>query len=108
MEINCVFAPAMDTPDHIATAEEIGYRRAWVYDVPVCYADTGATLGIAATRTSTIRLGVSVLTPHLRHLVSNAALIAYLATLTPRWAPVSPARPIWVGGRAPGRTSSGT
>jgi 5,10-methylenetetrahydromethanopterin reductase len=83
MEINCVFAPAMDTPDHIATAERIGYTRAWVYDVPVSYADTGATLGIAATRTSTIRLGVSVFTPHLRHLTTNAALIAYLATLAP-------------------------
>lgn len=83
MEINCVFAPAMDTPDHIVRAEEIGYTRAWVYDVPVSYADTAATLGIAASRTSTIRLGVSVITPHLRHLTANAAMFAYLATAAP-------------------------
>lgn len=83
MEINCVFAPAMDTPSHMARAEEIGYTRGWVYDVPVSYADTGATLAIAAERTSTIRLGVSVFTPHLRHLTANAALIAHLATAAP-------------------------
>lgn len=83
MEINCVFAPAIDTPDHIVLAEQLGYQRAWVYDVPVSYADTGATLGIAATRTSTIRLGVSVFTEHLRHITANAGLIAHLATLAP-------------------------
>ena len=83
MEINCVFPPAINTPDHIVLAEELGYERAWVYDVPVSYADTGATVAFAAKRTSSIRLGVSVFTPHLRHLTANAALIAYLATLAP-------------------------
>jgi 5,10-methylenetetrahydromethanopterin reductase len=83
MEINCVFPPAIGTPDHIVLAEEIGYQRAWVYDVPVSYADTGITLGLAAARTTDIRLGISVLTPHLRHLTMNAALIAHLATVAP-------------------------
>lgn len=83
MEINCVFPPAVNTPDHIALAEDLGYERAWVYDVPVSYADTGATLALAAHRTSTIRMGVSVFTPHLRHLTTNAGLIAYLATIAP-------------------------
>ena len=83
MEINCVFAPAISTPEHIVLAEELGYARAWVYDVPVSYADTGITLGAAAARTSTIRLGVAVFTPHLRHLTMNAALIAHLATVAP-------------------------
>lgn len=83
MEINCVFPPALTTPDHIVLAEELGYQRAWVYDVPVSYADTGATVAAAAARTSTIRLGVSVFTPHLRHLTANAALIAHLATVAP-------------------------
>jgi 5,10-methylenetetrahydromethanopterin reductase len=83
VEINCVFAPAINTAEHIVLAEELGYERAWVYDVPVSYADTGITLGIAASRTSRIRLGVSVFTPHLRHLTVNAALIAHLATVAP-------------------------
>jgi 5,10-methylenetetrahydromethanopterin reductase len=83
MEINCVFAPAIGTPDQIVLAEELGYERAWVYDVPVSYADAGITLGMAAARTSTIPLGISVITPHLRHLTMNAALIAHLATVAP-------------------------
>lgn len=83
MEINAVFAPSIDTPDHIALAEQLGYQRAWVYDVPVSYADTGITLGLAAARTSRIRLGISVLTPHLRHITMNAALVAHLATVAP-------------------------
>jgi 5,10-methylenetetrahydromethanopterin reductase len=83
MEINSLFPPSLATPDHIVLAEELGYQRAWVYDVPVSFADTGITLGIAAARTTHIRLGVAVFTPHLRHLTMNAALIAHLATVAP-------------------------
>lgn len=83
MEVNCIFAPTLETPDHIALAEQLGYERAWVYDVPIAWADTGITVATAAKLTSTIRLGVSVFTPHLRHLTMNAALIAHLATVAP-------------------------
>lgn len=83
MEINCVFAPNLNTPDHIVLAEEIGYGRAWVYDVPIAFADTGITVAAAAARTTDIRLGVAVFTPHLRHIVTNAGLIAHLATIAP-------------------------
>ena len=80
MEINCLVAPTMDTPEHIALAERIGYQRAWVYDSPTIYADAALTLGFAAQRTTTIRLGISVITEHLRHLVVNASLVAQLST----------------------------
>lgn len=83
MEISAIFAPSVATPEHIALAEEIGYERAYIYDVPVTYADTGITLALAAARTERIRLGIAVLTPHLRHLAVNAALVAHLATLAP-------------------------
>jgi 5,10-methylenetetrahydromethanopterin reductase len=83
MEISAIFPPSLDTPDHIALAEELGYERAYMYDVPVTYADTGITLAMAAERTSRIRLGVAVVTPHLRHLAVNAALVAHLATIAP-------------------------
>ncbi len=83
MEINCAFAPTLATPDHIELAEEIGFDRAWIYDVPLAFADCGITLAAAAARTTRIRLGVSVFTPHLRHLVTNAGLIAHLATIAP-------------------------
>ena len=37
MDISCAFATSMDTPDHVARAEELGYRRAWLYDSPALY-----------------------------------------------------------------------
>ncbi|MFC7501253.1 LLM class flavin-dependent oxidoreductase [Nocardioides sp. GCM10030258] len=83
MEIAAVFAPTLETPDHIVVAEELGYERAWVYDVPVAWADTGITLALAALRTSKIRLGISVMTEHMRHIGLNAGMVAHLATLAP-------------------------
>jgi 5,10-methylenetetrahydromethanopterin reductase len=39
VDISCAFAPVLDTPDHIALAERLGYRRAWVYDTPALQLD---------------------------------------------------------------------
>jgi 5,10-methylenetetrahydromethanopterin reductase len=83
VEIACCFAPSAATPEHIALAEELGYSRAWCYDSPAIYADAFMTLAVAASRTRRIRLGVGVITPHLRHLVANAGSVALLATLAP-------------------------
>lgn len=83
MEISCAFATSLDTPDHIAVAERLGYRRAWCYDSPVLYPDVWVTLARAAERTSRIQLGPGVLVPSLRHVMTNAAAIATLAALAP-------------------------
>ena len=83
MELSCAFATALDTPDHIAIAEELGYRRAWCYDSPGLYPDVWMVLARAADRTSTIGLGPGVLVPSLRHVMVNAAAIAGLEA----WAP---------------------
>jgi 5,10-methylenetetrahydromethanopterin reductase len=83
MEIGCLFPPTMDTPEHIRMAEELGYHYAYVYDSPAFLADAWMTLALAAERTSEIRIGVSVITPKLRHLVANAGAIATLCTLAP-------------------------
>jgi 5,10-methylenetetrahydromethanopterin reductase len=83
MEIGCLFAPTMATPEHIRVAEELGYRYAYVYDSPAFLADAWMTLAFAAHRTSEITLGVSVITPRLRHLVANAGAVATLETLAP-------------------------
>jgi 5,10-methylenetetrahydromethanopterin reductase len=83
MEINCAFATAIATPDHIRTAESLGYARAWVYDSPALYADPWMTAALAARATTRIRIGVAVITPHLRHVVANAGALAHLATLAP-------------------------
>ncbi len=83
MDLSCAFAPGLATADHIAAAERLGYRRAWVYDSPALYHDVWATLARAAERTTTIGLGPGVLVPHLRHVMVNAAGVATLADLAP-------------------------
>jgi 5,10-methylenetetrahydromethanopterin reductase len=67
MKLSCVFAPTMQTPDHIAVAEKLGYGRAWTFDTPQQSPDVFMTLTRAAERTTEIGLGPGVLVPSLRH-----------------------------------------
>ena len=81
MDISCAFPALPQTPDHIALAEQLGYRRAWVYDTPVLELDVWMTLARAAERTKRIELGPGVLIPSLRHVVTTATAIATLVHL---------------------------
>jgi 5,10-methylenetetrahydromethanopterin reductase len=83
VRLGCAFAPSLQTPELIAEAERLGYRRAWVYDSPAILADVWMTLALAAERTSTIEIGPGVLVPSLRHPMTNAAAIATLEALAP-------------------------
>ncbi|HEU0072780.1 MAG TPA: LLM class flavin-dependent oxidoreductase [Dehalococcoidia bacterium] len=83
MDVSCAFATSLNTPDHIAEAERLGYARAWCYDSPPLYPDVWMELALAATKTSRIGLGPAVLVPHLRHVQTNAAAIATLEALAP-------------------------
>jgi 5,10-methylenetetrahydromethanopterin reductase len=83
MDMSCAFPPVPDTPDHIALAERLGYRRAWVYDTPALQLDVWMTLARAAERTRRIELGPGVLIPSLRHVVVTASAIAGLVALAP-------------------------
>ena len=83
MDVSCAFPTALDTPDNIALAEELGYARAWVYDTPQQSPDVWMTLALAAERTERIGLGPGVLIPSLRHPMVNAAGTATLAALAP-------------------------
>jgi 5,10-methylenetetrahydromethanopterin reductase len=83
MRVGTILGPRVDTPAEIELAEELGYERAWVFDSPALFADPWMTLARAAERTSRIRLGVSVITPRMRHLIANAGAIATLAALAP-------------------------
>jgi 5,10-methylenetetrahydromethanopterin reductase len=83
MDISCALAPVPETPDHVALAERLGYRRAWVYDTPALQLDVWMTLARAADRTRRIDLGPGVLIPSLRHAVVTAAAIATLVDLAP-------------------------
>lgn len=81
--ISAAFPPAIDTPEHVALAEQLGYERAWLYDSPALYHDVWMTLARAAERTERIGLGPAVLVPSLRHPMTNAAAVATLEDLAP-------------------------
>lgn len=84
LEISCAFATSFETPSHVQVAEELGYRRAWLYDSPALYPDVWGMLVLCAERTTRIGLGPGVLVPSLRHPMANAAAIALLERLAPR------------------------
>jgi 5,10-methylenetetrahydromethanopterin reductase len=83
MEISCAFPTSLDSPQHVALAEQLGYGRAWLYDTPQQSPDVWMTLALAAERTERIGLGPGVLIPTLRHPMVNAAATAALAALAP-------------------------
>ena len=83
IELSAAFATSMSTPEHVAVAERLGYKRAWLYDSPSLYPDVWAMLAECARRTTTIHLGPGVLVPSLRHPMTNAAAIAMLEALAP-------------------------
>lgn len=83
LELSCTFPPGRDTPDHIVCAEELGFRRAWVYDSPAFYFDVWATLARAADRTDRIGLATGVAVPKLRHVVATASAVATMEALAP-------------------------
>jgi 5,10-methylenetetrahydromethanopterin reductase len=81
--LSAAFATAMATPEHVRTAEALGYERAWLYDSPALYPDVWVMLARAAELTERIGLGPAVLVPSLRHPMVNAAAIATLEALAP-------------------------
>jgi 5,10-methylenetetrahydromethanopterin reductase len=83
MKISAQFATSLDSPEHIAIAESLGYDRAWLFDIPHQSPDVWMMLALAATRTSTIGLGPGVLVPALRHPMVNASAAAALSALAP-------------------------
>jgi 5,10-methylenetetrahydromethanopterin reductase len=89
MDISCQFATSLGTPEHIAVAEALGYRRAWLYDTPAQSPDVWAILALAAQQTERIGLGPGVLVPSLRHPIVNASGAAMLAALAPGRAAVA-------------------
>jgi 5,10-methylenetetrahydromethanopterin reductase len=83
MMISAQFATSLNSPAHIAVAEQLGYDRAWLFDTPHESPDVWMMLALAAQRTATIGLGPGVLVPTLRHPMVNASAAAALASLAP-------------------------
>jgi 5,10-methylenetetrahydromethanopterin reductase len=83
MKISAQFATSLQSPAHIAVAEQLGYDRAWLFDTPHQSPDVWMMLALAANRTTIIGLGPGVLVPTLRHPMVNASAAAALAALAP-------------------------
>lgn len=83
VDVSVSFATTLDTPEHIRIAEELGFRRTWLYDTPQQSPDVWMTLALAAERTHRIGLGPGVLVPALRHPMVNASGAAALERLAP-------------------------
>ena len=83
IQLSCAFATELDTPAHIAVAEDLGYHRAWCYDSPAVLSDVWMILALAAGRTGRIGLGPGVLIPSLRHPMVTAAAVTTLAANAP-------------------------
>jgi 5,10-methylenetetrahydromethanopterin reductase len=83
VQISSQFPTSLDSPQHIAIAERLGYDRAWLFDTPQQSPDVWMILALAATRTERIGLGPGVLVPTLRHPMVNASGTAALCALAP-------------------------
>jgi 5,10-methylenetetrahydromethanopterin reductase len=83
ISVSAAFATTLDTPEHVALAEQLGFARAWLYDTPQQSPDVWMCLALSAQRTSSIGLGPGVLVPTLRHPMVNAAAAAALERLAP-------------------------
>ena len=47
MKISAQFATSLHSPEHIATAEQLGYDRAWLFDTPHESPDVWMMLALA-------------------------------------------------------------
>ena len=83
MRISAQFATSLQSPEHIAAAEQLGYDRAWLFDTPHESPDVWMMLALAAEHTTRIGLGPGVLVPNLRHPMVNASATAALSALAP-------------------------
>lgn len=83
LNVSVAFATTLDTPRHVEIAEQLGFRRAWLYDTPQQSPDVWMCLALAAERTHRIGLGPGVLVPALRHPMVNASGAAALERLAP-------------------------
>lgn len=68
---------------YIERAEELGYSHAWVADSQMLWSDCYATLALAATRTSRMKVGTGVAVSGTRPASVTAAAIATINTLAP-------------------------
>lgn len=81
--VSVALPPSFESAQHIAVAEKLDYRRAYLYDTPFGGDDVWLGLHRAAAQTSTIELGPAVLIPTQRHPLVNAAATVSLHQAAP-------------------------
>src|SRR5215471_12736196 len=82
LELSCGLPPGPQFADLASLAEELGYRRVWIFDSAPLWEDPFVHLALAATRTSRIGLATAVLIPSQRSVMSMASSIATIARLS--------------------------
>ena len=83
MDFGIGIATAADSWKLAQRAEELGFTHAWFYDTQMITADPFIAMGVAATKTSKIRLGTGVLVPSNRIAAQTANSWATLNQLAP-------------------------
>lgn len=83
MELGICVASNVRDIDYIVRAEELGYSHAWLADSQMLWSDCYAALALAATRTSSIKLGTGVAITGTRPAPVTAASIATINALAP-------------------------
>lgn len=83
MDFGIGIATAADSWKLAQRAEELGFTHAWFYDTQMITADPFIAMGVAATKTSRIRLGTGVLVPSNRIAPQTANCFATLNQLAP-------------------------
>lgn len=83
MDLGVCVASHINDVDYVVRAEELGYSHAWLADSQMLWSDCYATLAVAATRTSRIKLGTGVAVSGTRPAPVNAAGIATINALAP-------------------------
>lgn len=78
LEMSCAFATSMKSAEHVRVAEQLGFKRAYLYDSPPLYADVWMQLALAAERTERIIIGPSGLIPSNRAIMTTASAISTL------------------------------
>jgi alkanesulfonate monooxygenase SsuD/methylene tetrahydromethanopterin reductase-like flavin-dependent oxidoreductase (luciferase family) len=83
MDIGICVASKIDDIGYITRAEELGYSHAWLADSHMIWSDPYACLALAATNTSTIKLGTGVSVAATRPAPVTAASIATINRIAP-------------------------
>jgi len=83
MEISIGICPGPDAVRLARLAEELGYRRAWMYDSAALYEDIWINIANVVQATERLDVGTAVLVPNLRHVMTTASAIATIERMAP-------------------------